>query len=60
MRGFLRATYESWAVVCKDRGATIDAMGANVPGVDRSAFLGNLDLVLDFAITHRLRQHGLG
>ena len=60
IRRFLRATYKSWADVYKDRGGAIDALMAEVPGVDREAYLGNLDLVLELVITERSREHGLG
>lgn len=60
VKRFLRATYKSWADVYKEREAAIDALMAEVPGVDKEAYLGNLDLVLDLAITERSRENGLG
>jgi NitT/TauT family transport system substrate-binding protein len=60
VRRFLRATYKGWRDAFKERAAAIDALMAEVPGVDKDAYLGNLDLVLDLAITERSREHGLG
>lgn len=60
IRRFLRATYKGWRDVYNEREAAIDAMMKEVDGVDRDAYLANLDLVLDLAITERSREHGLG
>lgn len=60
IRRFLRATYKGWSDVYKEREAAIDAMMKEVDGLDRDAYLANLDLVLNLAITERSREYGLG
>ena len=57
---FLRATYRGWAESYGNREAAIDALAAEVDGVDKDVYLQNLDLVLDLVITDRSREHGLG
>jgi NitT/TauT family transport system substrate-binding protein len=57
---FLRATYKGWRDTYAEREAAIDAMMAEVPGIDREAYLANLDLVLDLVITERSEADGLG
>jgi NitT/TauT family transport system substrate-binding protein len=60
IRRFLRATYKGWRDTYSEREAAIDAMMAEVPGIDRDAYLASLDYVLDLVITERSREHGLG
>lgn len=57
---FLRATYKGWADTYREREAAIDALAAEVDGVDKATYLENLDLILDLVITERSREHGLG
>lgn len=57
---FLRATYRGWADTYNERAAAIDALAAEVDGVDKETYLANLDLILDLVITERSREHGLG
>ena len=60
VKRFLRATYKGWRDTFNEREAAIDAMMKQVDGIDRAAYLANLDLVLDLVITERSREHGLG
>ncbi len=60
VKRFLRATYKGWRDTFAEREAAIDAMMKQVDGIDRAAYLANLDLVLDLVITERSREHGLG
>jgi NitT/TauT family transport system substrate-binding protein len=60
VRRFLRATYKGWADTYNEREAAIDALAAEVDGVDKETYLANLELILDLVITERSREHGLG
>lgn len=60
IRRFLSATYRGWQDIQKEGEAAIDAMMAEVPGIDREAYLAHLDLVLDLVITERSEEYGLG
>lgn len=57
---FLRATYRGWADTWHEREAAIDALMEDVDGIDKEAYLANLDLVLELVITERSHEHGLG
>jgi len=60
VRRFLRATYKGWVAAIKDPTAAIDAMAAELPNLDKPAYLANLKLVVDLVDTPRYREHGLG
>ena len=60
IEGFLRATYKGWVDTWGEREAAIDALAAEVDGVDKATYLENLDLILDLVITERSREHGMG
>lgn len=60
VKGFLRATYRGWADTYNEREAAIDAIAADVDGIDKAIYLANLDLVLDLVITENSREYGLG
>ncbi len=60
VEGFLRATYKGWVDTYGEREAAIDALAAEVDGVDKATYLENLDLILDLVITERSREHGMG
>ena len=60
VEGFLRATYKGWVDTFNEREAAIDALAAEVDGVDKETYLANLDLILDLVITDRSREHGMG
>jgi NitT/TauT family transport system substrate-binding protein len=60
VRRFLRATYRGWQDTFAEREAAIDAVMAEVPGIDREAYLATLDLILDLVITERSHEYGLG
>jgi NitT/TauT family transport system substrate-binding protein len=60
IRRFLRATYLGWRDAQLDPAGAIDAMTAEVAGLDREALLATMPYVLDLVITERSRQHGLG
>ena len=60
IRRFLRASYKAWADTYREREAAVDALMAEVAGIDRAIYLENLDLVLDLVVTERSREHGLG
>lgn len=60
VKGFLRAAYRGWADAHGEREAAIDAIAADVDGIDKPTYLANLDLVLDLVVTGNSREYGLG
>ncbi|MGE0310969.1 MAG: ABC transporter substrate-binding protein [Lautropia sp.] len=57
---FLRATHKGWRDAKKDPAAAIDAMVAQVPGLDRNTLLATMPQILDLCVTERSAKHGLG
>ncbi len=57
---FLRATHKGWRDAAADPAASIDAMVAAVPGLDREALLATMPQILDLCVTDRSRKNGLG
>lgn len=57
---FLRATYQGWRDAQAEPEAAIDAMMKEVAGIDRDAYVAQMDYVLDLVITERSAEHGLG
>jgi NitT/TauT family transport system substrate-binding protein len=60
VRRFLRATHKGWRDAQQDPAASIDAMVATVPGLDRDALLATMPQIMDLCVTERSRRHGLG
>jgi NitT/TauT family transport system substrate-binding protein len=57
---FLRATHKGWRDAKADPAASIDAMVAMVPGLDRDTLLATMPQILDLCVTERSAKHGLG
>lgn len=60
VRRFLSATYKGWQSAYSEREAAIDALMVDVDGVDKAAYLINLDMSMKLIITERSKKHGLG
>jgi NitT/TauT family transport system substrate-binding protein len=60
VRRFLRATHKGWRDAQQDPAASIDAMVATVPGLDRDALLATMPQIMDLCVTERSRRNGLG
>jgi NitT/TauT family transport system substrate-binding protein len=60
IKRFLRATYMGWHDAQLDPAAGVDALAAEVDGIDKAIYLATMPYVFEVAITDRSRKGGLG
>ncbi len=60
VRGFVKATVQSWQAAAADPGAAITALKKAEPLSDPAVEIGRLKWALDFVVTPGVRQTGMG